>query len=199
MTLRKTFLEKSQEVQEIDASKWKLHSRIKQAQKDIENLEQEKTELKSKRPMMLADNEDITGLSSRLKEIDDEIEICKETILGVNEKLESMKNPLRNAKVDADNAFEEMVKAEMEKLVPAYQKYAKKLADVILDYNALEAIYNDSRSYYQPAIKSQLEVIPNLLNKSEPFLKHYDWGITREIQKNVREKYNLTDFQTGTQ
>ena len=169
------------------------YRRIRQAKEDIEALEQEKTDLKAKRPSMLAENEDISELNNRLKEIDDEIEICKDTILGVEEKLKSVENQLRDARRIAMIAFEEMVKAEMDKLIPTYQKYAKKLAEIIMDYNALEEICNSSQRYYNPAIPSDLE-IPNLLNSNEPFLKHYDWDTTKEIRNKVREKYKLSEF-----
>ena len=196
MTLKQNFLEKNQAAQEIDTLKWELHGRIRQAENDTAALEEEKIELKNKRPAMLADNEEISELNSRLKEIDDEIEICKDTILGINEKLKSTELRLRNAKVDADNAFEEMVKAEMDKLVPAYQKYAKKLADVILDYNALEGIYQNSG--YIPAIRSKLETIPNLLDESEPFLERLGWDTANKMREKIRRKYNLTDFEPNT-
>jgi chromosome segregation ATPase len=193
MTARENYLEKRQAAEAIDTTKYEFKDRIKQAKSDIATLEEEKLELKKKRPAMLADNEDISELSKRLKEIDEEIEICQDMILGLEEKLKIIKSPLEDAIRDAHIAFEEMVKAEMDKIVPKYQKYAQKLADVILDYNALEKIYN-GRTNYLPKIKTSLETIPNLLNPNEPILQHLEWEKFSKIIEAVKKKYKLTDF-----
>ena len=63
-----------------------LDRRMYQAKENIVNLEAEREELKANRPALLADNEDVSEINNRLKEIDDEIELNQDTIKGIKTK-----------------------------------------------------------------------------------------------------------------
>ena len=67
-----------------------LIRRANEAEEKIVELQEEAETLKKKRPQLLADCKDISKLNHRLKAIEEEIEILKDTIIGVNEKQENL-------------------------------------------------------------------------------------------------------------
>ena len=75
---KEIFNQKRQEYKDMKDKKSNYSKRIEDSKINIINLEEEREELKAKRPTMLAENEDISELNQRLKDIDDEIEINKD-------------------------------------------------------------------------------------------------------------------------
>ena len=61
-----------------------LLSRIRNSENNIISLQKEADELKSKRPAMLAEEEDVTTLNQRLKNIQEEIELNQDTIAALS-------------------------------------------------------------------------------------------------------------------
>lgn len=84
---KEIFNQKRQEFIDMYNKNENYKKRIEECRQNITNLEEEREDLKAKRPTLLADNEDISELTQRLKDIDDEIEINKDTISGVEAKL----------------------------------------------------------------------------------------------------------------
>ena len=76
---------------EIYNQEEELDKRMFQAKENIVNLEAEKDEIKASRPALLADNEDVSEINNRLKEIDDEIELNQDTIKGIKAKKKETK------------------------------------------------------------------------------------------------------------
>ncbi|MGN0197599.1 MAG: hypothetical protein ACI4B8_06350 [Candidatus Gastranaerophilaceae bacterium] len=74
---KEIFNQKLQEYRDLKDKKSNYNKRIEDSKINIINLEEEMEELKAKRPTLLAENEDISELTKRLKDIDDEIEINK--------------------------------------------------------------------------------------------------------------------------
>src|SRR5574344_2879607 len=106
-----TILEKFEEINEhrkelieIDND---LYNRGRKAKAAIVNLEEEKAQLRADRPALLADNKDVSEINKRLKEIDDEIELNQDTILGVEEKRKKIKNEIFRAREDSNCTFKE--------------------------------------------------------------------------------------------
>ena len=87
-----------------------LIRRANEAEEKIVELQEEAETLKKKRPQLLADCKDISKLNRRLKSIEEEIEILKDTIIGVNEKQENLRLEIREKIWDAQHAFQEYIK-----------------------------------------------------------------------------------------
>lgn len=79
---------------------------MEDAKINIKNLEEERENLKTKRPSMLAENQDISELNQRLKDIDDEIEINKYTISGVEVKIKEVHNKELDIRQEANVAYQ---------------------------------------------------------------------------------------------
>ncbi len=69
-----------------------LDSRMSQAEENIVNPEAEREELKANRPALLADNEDVSEINKRLKEIEEEIELNQDTITGIKAKKKDVRS-----------------------------------------------------------------------------------------------------------
>src|SRR5574344_2362176 len=82
-----------------------LYNRCEDAKSEIIDLEEEKVQLKSERPALLADNEDVSKINKRLKEIDDEIELNHDTIIGVDEKRKKLNHEIFMAKQHTNSAY----------------------------------------------------------------------------------------------
>ncbi len=82
------------EYKELNTSIYDCESRTIVAQNKITQLDNEKEELRSLRPQYLADKKDITEINTKLKNIDEEIEIQKDLILGLAEKIKPLKRDI---------------------------------------------------------------------------------------------------------
>ena len=173
-----------------------LEIRIDNAKKKIIELQEEAELLKIERPKLLADCKDITKLTCRLKEIDEEIAIQKDTIIGVTAKRENMKNDIFNAKQDANIAFQEYIKEILESVKKEYMQLAPKFAKIITEYITLEYIrYGMGRVYVPDINYDDISKIPNFNDENKPLFKHEIYKITSDNDKKVREKYNIPDYQ----
>ena len=173
-----------------------LYSRISNAEEKIIELQEEAESLKIKRPKLLADCKDISKLNRRLKEIEEEIEIQKDTIIGVTAKRENMKNDIFNAKQDANIAFQEYIKEILESVKKEYMQLAPKFAKIITEYITLEYIRYGMGTVYVPDIHyNDIGKIPNFYDENKPLFKHEIYKITSDNDKKVREKYNIPDYQ----
>lgn len=101
-----------------------LENRLEEAEINISNLETEKEEIKQKRPALLADNEDVSEINKRLKEIDEEIELNKDTIIGIEAKRKEIQNNFAWAKERADKAYRKVISMAIQKAKKEYAKVA---------------------------------------------------------------------------
>src|SRR5574344_129675 len=137
-----TILEKFEEINEhrkelieIDNN---LYSRGRKAKAAIVNLEEEKAQLKAERPALLADNEDVSELNKRLKEIDDEIELNQDTIIGVDEKRKKLNHELSMAKQHTNSAYKDVLDEKLDQLAPLYVKAGTKFVKILKEYRSEE-------------------------------------------------------------
>ena len=145
---KEIFNQKRQEYKDMKDKKSNYSKRIEDSKINIINLEEEREELKAKRPTMLAENEDISELNQRLKDIDDEIEINKDTIAGVEVKIKEIHNQVINARQNANIAYQEYIQMVLTQVANEYMKIAPKLAELINDFIVLEDM-RDGDGYHR--------------------------------------------------
>lgn len=105
-------LRKYNEFLELDKD---LMNRLEEAEINISNLEIEKEELRQKRPALLADNEDVSEINKRLKEIDEEIELNKDTIIGIETKRKEVQSNFAWAEERTDKAYRKVISMAIQK------------------------------------------------------------------------------------
>lgn len=172
-----------------------LMRRANEAEEKIVELQEEAETLKKKRPQLLADCKDISKLNRRLKSIEEEIEILKDTIVGVNEKQENLRLEIREKIWDAQHAFQEYIKEILANLDKKYMKIIPKLIDIMTEYITLESICYGNINYLTKFRYDDISRIPNLLDRDKPLFENRSYVIWKENNKRLREKYELPDYQ----
>ena len=172
-----------------------LTRRVNEAEEKIVELQEESENLKKKRPQLLADCKDISKLNQRLKTIEEEIEILKDTIVGVNEKQENLRLEIREKIWDAQHAFQEYIKEILANLDKKYMKIIPKLIDIMTEYITLESICYGNMSYLTKFRYDDISRIPNLYDKDKPLFENRSYVIWKENNQRLREKYELPDYQ----
>ena len=172
-----------------------LTRRVNEAEEKIVELQEESENLKKKRPQLLADCKDISKLNRRLKAIEEEIEILKDTIVGVNEKQENLRLEIREKIWDAQHAFQEYIKEILANLDKKYMKIIPKLIDIMTEYITLESICYGNMSYLTKFRYDDISRIPNLYDKDKPLFENRSYVIWKENNQRLREKYELPDYQ----
>lgn len=172
-----------------------LYSRISNAEEKIVELQEEAEKLKKKRPKLLADCKDISKLNRRLKEIEEEIEIQKDTIIGVTEKRENMNSVIREAEYNTQDAFKSYVKVFLDKLEKEYMNLAPKLAEILTEYITLEYIYyGHDFNYVHKIDYDGIRFLPNLKDEKNPFFQYKTFEIYKNNAQKLREKYDIPDY-----
>ncbi|MBO5385875.1 hypothetical protein J6A64_06115 [bacterium] len=172
-----------------------LIRRVNEAEEKIVELQEESENLKKKRPQLLADCKDISKLNRRLKSIEEEIEILKDTIIGVNEKQENLRLEIREKIWDAQHAFQEYIKEILANLDKKYMKVVPKLIDIMTEYITLESICHGNINYLTKFRYDDISRIPNLLDRDKPLFENRSYVIWKENNKRLLEKYELPDYQ----
>ena len=172
-----------------------LTRRVNEADEKIVELQEESENLKKKRPQLLADCKDISKLNRRLKSIEEEIEILKDTIIGVNEKQENLRLEIREKIWDAQHAFQEYIKEILANLDKKYMKVVPKLIDIMTEYITLESICHGNINYLTKFRYDDISRIPNLLDRDKPLFENRSYVIWKENNKRLLEKYELPDYQ----
>lgn len=191
---KRVFEEKLAEYEQKESYNNKLFKRLSDAKENIVSLEEEKNELYEKRPLLLADNEDVSGINQRLKDIDDEIELNNETIKGVKIKQKTIHNELLYIRQDTNKAYKNYIEEHLEKLKKEYMKIAPKFAELITDYMVLEAL-RDGNGYNNTDFKyDQIREIPSLIKNSKTLFSYNYYEMTRNNKDRVINKYNIQDY-----
>ena len=197
MTNKKQIMQEAFETkgQILDAADT-LYSRICNAEEKIVELQEEAEELKKKRPKLLADCKDISKINRRLKEIEEEIEIQKDTIIGVTEKRENMNDVIREAEYNTQDAFKSYVKVFLDKLEKEYMNLAPKLAEILTEYITLENMYHGHDFNYVHKIDYDgIRFLPNLKDEKNPFFQYKTFEIYKNNAQRLQEKYDIPDYQ----
>lgn len=192
---KQAMVEAFKEKEEIEEQGFCLIHRADEAKKKIVEFQEEAEALKMKRPKLLADCKDISKINRRLKEIEEEIEIQTDTIIGVTEKHENMNDEIYNKKWQAQKAFQDYVNEILASIGKKYMKIAAQLAEVITEYITLESICNGT-DIYVPKIKyNDINKLPNLNNSEKPLFKYEAYEIWKANHKRLKEKYEIPDYQ----
>lgn len=189
---KEIFNQKRQEYKDMKDKKSNYSKRIEDSKINIINLEEEREELKAKRPTMLAENEDISELNQRLKDIDDEIEINKDTIAGVEVKIKEIHNQVINARQNANIAYQEYIQMVLTKVANEYMKIAPKLAELINDFIVLEDM-RDGDGYHRVFFTPEkIKCLPTFGDKVLFYNDYYD--IVRSHTARVLKKYDIPEY-----
>ena len=193
---KQAMIDAFKEKEQIEEQEFSLIRRADDAEEKIVELQEEAEELKKKRPKLLADCKDISKLNKRLKEIDEEIEIQKDTIIGVNEKRENMNDVIREAEYNTQDAFKSYVKVFLNKLEKEYMNLAPKLAEILTEYITLENMYHGNDFNYVHKIDYDgIRFLPNLKDEKNPFFQYKTFEIYKNNAQRLQEKYDIPDYQ----
>ena len=189
---KEIFNRKLQEYRDLKDKKSNYNKRIEDSKINIINLEEEREELKAKRPTLLAENEDISELTKRLKDIDDEIEINKDTIAGVEVKIKEFHNKAIDARQEANIAYQEYIKTIINVVSNEYMKIAPKLAELINDFIVLEDM-RDGDGYHRVFFTPEkIKCLPTFGDKVLFYNDYYD--IVRSHTARVLKKYDIPEY-----
>ncbi len=167
--------------------------RTRDAELKISQLNSEKEELKLLRPKHLADKKDITELNQKLKNIDEDLEIQKDLITGLAEKIKPLKNDIVFCGKNTNACYQELVQAKMDKVAKEFNELAKPLAEITKEYIVLEYIKNDDRNYWT-SLGEKFGFIPHI-GSEKPFLNANIHGLYIDNCKEVQKKNNLPNYQ----
>ncbi len=170
-----------------------LYGRCEDAKSEIIDLEEEKVQLKSKRPALLADNEDVSKINKRLKEIDDEIELNHDTILGIKEKRQKLQHQIFSARQNSNCTFKDFINEKLSEIGPYYVEAATKFVQLLKDYVTLEQM-RDGDGYKFSKFDWRFKTIPNVLNDKEPIMNDSHYEIYCKCKSDVRNKYGIPDY-----
>lgn len=191
---KELFLNKKAEYDKIRHDDNDLCERLNAAEENIVSLQEEMDGLKQKRPAMLADNEDITALNKRLKAIEEEIEINKDTITGITAKRKSIHNHILSLRQDVNSEFQNYIKEILTSLRKDYMKLAPKLAEILKDYIALETIRDGDGTNFACFKIDDINRLPNFDDEQHPLFEYKYYGIASDNRERVREKYGIPDY-----
>jgi uncharacterized protein YuzE len=151
-------------------------------------LKKKRAQLKAERPALLADNEDVSELNKRLKEIDDEIELNKDTIIGVEEKRKKLNHEIFMAKQHTNSAYKDVVNEKLEQLAPLYVKAGMKFVKILKEYITLEGI-RDLNSSANTKVGWNFTKIPNVMCEQEPLMNNNHYEICRQLFYIIIQKH----------
>ena len=193
---KQAMIDAFKEKEQIEEQEFSLIRRADDAEGKIVELQEEAEELKKKRPKLLADCKDISKINRRLKEIEEEIEIQKDTIIGVTEKRENMNDVIREAEYNTQDAFKSYVKVFLDKLEKEYMNLAPKLAEILTEYITLENMYHGHDFNYVHKIDYDgIRFLPNLKDGKNPFFQYKTFEIYKNNAQRLQEKYDIPDYQ----
>lgn len=192
--VKEVFNSKLKEYMEFYHQVDELDNRLSTAENNIVNLQQEREGLREKRPAMLADNKDVSKINKRLRDIDDEIELNKDTITGIATKRKEVYRNMKQIQQHANTDFQNYINGILKKLKDDYMKIAPKFAELLKDYLALEAI-RDGDGYGTTAFPSgYIKYLPNF-NGNKPLFEYNFWQNYLSNSKRVLKKYDIPDFE----
>lgn len=171
-----------------------LDSRMFQAKENIVNLEAEREELKASRPALLADNEDVSDINKRLKEIEDEIELNQDTITGIKAKKKDVRSQVLSMRQETNTAYKEYIGQILADLRKEYMKFAPKLAELLKDYIALESLRDGDGYNYAEFTTEHVQCLPNFDNSSAPLFKYNYYNIALNNEERVLKKYSIPKY-----
>ena len=172
-----------------------MDERKEQAQDKIKTLQDEIVKLKEERPALLAEGKDVSKINKRLKKIEEEIEVNKDLIKGVDNKKKNLQINIYNARVRKQEAFQDYIKSIMKTVAKEYMEIAPKFAEVITRYILLEFMLQGSDKSYVPAISyKDIKSIP-CLNSDKSFFNYKLYDLYINYKDDIREKYQIPEYE----
>ena len=172
-----------------------LLSRKFTAKENIIKLQEELEQLKNKRPVLLAENKNITKLNNRMKVIENEIEINNDLIKGIEAIEKDAKWSMYLPLCEAQDAYQEFIQSIINNLKNEYMEVGQKFAKVAKEYITLEEI-RDGIDFSNSIFPNNFK-IPNVKNTSNPLLCGTHSEIESKNSKMVHEKYNIPVFNVS--
>lgn len=191
--VREKFEKIKNELTELVETYEDLNDRYSQAEKNIVDLQDEKVKIRENRPQMIADNEDVSKISNRLKDIDAEIELNKDAIKGIGQKRYDMSSTIKNITSLTNSAFKKVVEEELQKLSKKYLKAGNVFAQIVRDYVVLEIIGKSGDKFYR-TLGDSMPKISNPYDYEHPLFEYKYYDLYKEFAKEIREKYALPDY-----
>lgn len=191
---KELMLDALQERENILQENYLLKERISNAEQKILALEEEREKIKQLRPGMLAEEKDVSKINRRLRRIDEEIDVCQDTIVGVTEKIKKFKREIYTAKVNANRCYKDYIDEIIATLKPQYTNAAKNLIKILNEYITLENIRDGNDFVHSKFNTSNIREIPDLDNDT-PLFKYHSYNIYKNNQSDIHAKYDIPVFQ----
>ncbi len=171
-----------------------LDSRMHQAKENIVNLQEEREELKANRPALLADNEDVSDINNRLKEIEDEIELNQDTITGIKAKKKDVRSQVLMSRQETNAAYKEYIGQILADVRKEYMKVAPKLAELLKDYIVLESLRDGDGYSYAEFTTQHVKCLPSFDKDSGPLFNYNYYNIACNNESRVLKKYDIPKY-----
>ena len=172
-----------------------LDLRKDKAEKNIVDLQEEYDNLKAKRPQMLADNKNISKLNKRLKQIEEEIEINKDTITGLKLKKKETRQAVYETVCAAQKAYKILIQSIINELKDKYTEIGIKYAEVVKEYMTLEELRDgDGPAFTEIGFDFK---VPDVKDSKYPLIKGYRHEIASKMRHKILEKYNIPYFRVS--
>ena len=192
--MKEIFNQKRQEYKNLWDKKADYNKRIEDSKQNIVSLEEEREELKTKRPELLAENEDISELTQRLKDIEDEIDINKDIISGVEAKIKEIHDQVINARQNTNIAYQEYIETLLRKVAGEYMKIAPKLSELICDFIVLEDLRDGDGYHYTCFTPENIKCLPSFSKSSNALFYNDYYEIVQAHTARVLKKYNVPKY-----
>jgi len=196
-TAKKMFEELWDDYEKTDTLISSLNSRKSKNEKEIIELQEQLDSLKSKRPMMLADEIDVTKLNKQINQLDEKIMLKNEENSGLDVKLPPIRSKRRELQKKLNTAYEEYIGTYLDSLKMEYNIIAEKFAEITKEFITFQKLRYSPYGYNSCQLISQkIKMIPNADNDNESFFdSNYCWNIIDDYIPKIIEKYNLIDFK----
>ena len=197
--LLESFNEHNEELEQNESLYHSLKARLTEAKTFKMQIEREKIEIRGKRPALLADGESVENINKRLKEIDEEIELKEDEIIGLKKKIPNLKQKLATMGQNTNTSFSQLVYSRIPEIYPEYNKQAEKLAEIVKEYHIIKSMSQDlyksgGWTYSYEKFEGALGLIPSLPQDGKAFYEKGETDCSGMADK-ISEKYNLPDYR----
>lgn len=142
----------------------------------------------------MADNEDVSDLNKRLKEIEDEIELNQDTITGIKTKKKDIRYQVLNLQQETNAAYQDYIGQILADIRKEYMKVAPILAELLKDYITLESLRDGDGYGYAEFTTKHINCLPNFDNSSIPLFQYNYYNIACNNKERVLKKYNIPKY-----
>ena len=128
------------------------------------------------------------------KDIEDEIDINKDTISGVEAKIKEIHDQVINARQNTNIAYQEYIETLLRKVAGEYMKIAPKLSELICDFIVLEDL-RDGDGYHDTCFTPEnIKCLPSFSKSSNALFYNDNYEIVQAHTARVLKKYKNALF-----